>query len=181
MSTQTEIQLHNYPNFIITTKEGTGYGIFFRSPIQKKHYDTYVFEKKSTSAWDYMAKIKNKLRYFYEFIIGNRNILKHINEWSEDDCWAGFDANYLCSPIYFKREYRYLHAQATNPDLNIQEVKSYGYEGPFNYCSGACKIERTTITLKTGKKIKLKNTERYKYTYSHIVSKIMEGNVVPLP
>ena len=80
MSTKTEIEVQNYSNFIITTEEGAGYGIFFRSPIQKKHYDTYVFEKKSTSAWDYMAKIKNKLRYFYEFIIGNRNILKHINE-----------------------------------------------------------------------------------------------------
>lgn len=175
------IDTRNYSHCVITSEEGTDYGVFFRSPIQKKHYDTYIFDKKSTSAWEYMAKIKNKLRYFYEFAIGNGNILRNINEWSEYDNWAGFDANYLCFPIYFKREYRYLHAQATDPELNIQDVKSYGYEGEFNYCSGACKVEYTTIKLKTGKKIRFKSFESYKYTYSHIVSKIMEGNVVPLP
>jgi hypothetical protein len=168
--------IHN--NHLITTEEGSKFGIFFRSPIQKVSYDAYYADYSKTSAWTYKSKIKNPIRRLYEIIIGNKSIVDHIEEWSQSIDWGGFTANKLMSPIYFKREYRYLKAESGDPNDLIQKIVSYGYEGPYNYCSGACHIERTKITLKNGKRVRLKVKDRYKYTYVHIIEEMLSsGNI----
>lgn len=159
--------IHN--NHVITTEEGTQFGIFFRNPIQNISFDAYYGDMEKVSAWKYMEKIRNPIRRLYEILIGNKNIVDHIEKWAQNMDWGGFNANVLMSPIYFSREYRRLKAVSSSANDVIQKMVSYGYEGPYNYCSGACHIERTRITLKNGKRIRLKMKDYFHYTYEHIV------------
>ena len=173
-----EIRTTIHNNHVITTEEGTQFGIFFRNPIQKVSFDAYYGDMEKISAWKYKEKIKNPIRRLYEIIIGNKNIVDNIEEWSQRMDWGGFNANVLMSPIYFSREYRRLKSVSSSPDDVIQKVVSYGYEGPYNYCSGACHIERTRITLKNGRRIRLKKKDQYKYTYIHIVEKMITSGII---
>ena len=165
-------------NHVITTEEGIQFGIFFRNPIQKISFDAYYCNYDKISAWAYKNKIKNPIRRLYEIIIGNKDIVDHIEEWSQNIDWGGFKANVLMSPVYFSRVYRKLKSVSSNPDDVIQKVVSYGYEGPYNICSGACHIERTRITLKNGKRIRLKMKDYFHYTYSHIVEKMLSSGKI---
>ena len=166
----------NYKNYVIDTESGTERGIFFRNPIQKVNFDAY-YDKPTLSAWKYADDIKNPLRRLYEIILGNSSIVNNIEKWKEEMNWAGFSANILCCPIYFKRDYRKLKAVSVGSD-NIQMIESYGYEGEWNDCAGYCDVEKTIIALKNGKKIRKKRNESYHYTYEHIVEKIIDGEVV---
>lgn len=168
-----ENRISNYKNYIIITEEGTERGIFFRSPIQKVDYDTYYEE--GFSAWSYKEEVKNPLRKIYEILIGNKNVIDNIEKWSKYGDWAGFSANILCFPIYFKREYRKLKAISNNDTDNITEINSYGYENEFNYCGGNCEIERTSVKLRSGKTIKIKRREQYNFTYTHIIKDIIDN------
>ena len=163
----------NHNDYVITTEEGVEKGIFFRNPIQTVFYDTYYCDNPETSAWKYIQDIKNPVRRLYEIIIGNKNILKDIHEFEKDIDWAGFDANILCFPIYFKRNYRKLVAHSCNSDSNIQSIESYGYESEFNWCAGDCYIEKTKLGLKTGKVIRVTRDRSFYYTYEHIVRDII--------
>lgn len=171
--------VENYKNYVISTEEGTEKGIFFRSPIQKVFFDGYNFEAKM-SAWDYLGAIENPFRRFFEILMGNREIIKHGNEWSDDISFGGFYVNILCFPVYFHREYRKLNAvlsqafSASPVNENIVTIVSHGYESQYNECAGACAIEKTTIYLRNKKKIKKKKKEYYYYTYSHVVKKIID-------
>ena len=82
------------------------------------------------------------------------------------------------SPIYFTREYRKLIAKSTRESDTIQKVYSYGYEGPYNFCRGACYIERTCIVLRDGSKIQMKKTDFYHYTYIHIVKDMLSSGTI---
>ena len=178
MKTQIDhkINVVNYNNYVITTTEGTEKGLFFRNPIQKVTFDAY-FDRSNFSAWAYLNKIKNPIRRFYEILIGNRQIIKNIDEWSKDYDWAGFTANILCFPIYFKREYRTLSASSTDTNTNIQSIKSYGYESEFNFCAGDCALEKTIIKLKTRKKLKFKKNEQYHFTYRQVIERILDDGL----
>lgn len=171
-----EANVHN--NHLITTEEGIQFGIFFRNPIQKISFDAYYCDYPKVSAWNYKNKLKNPLRRLYEIIIGNKNIVDNIDEWSQDISWGGFNANVLMSPIYFSRTYRKLKCVSSNSNDVIQKAVSYGYEGPYNYCSGACHIERTRITLKNGKRIRLKLKDHFHYTYTHIIEKMISSGKI---
>lgn len=178
MKTQiaTETHVANHNSYVITTNEGTEKGLFFRSPIQKVTFDAY-YDRPRFSAWKYLDQIKNPIKRIYEYLLGNRRIVKNINKWPEDWNWGGFNANILCSPIYFKREYRTLSVSSTDPNTNIQSIESYGYESEFNFCAGDCKLEKTIITLKTGKRLKFKKTEQYHFTYKHIIERILDDGL----
>lgn len=162
----------NYKNYVISTEEGTEKGIFFRCPLQNVSFDGYV-EDPLFSMWKYLEAIKNPVRRFYEILIGNGEIVKNLAEWVEDYDFAGFSANIICFPIYFKRGYRKLHAISCDDD-NIKEITSYGYESEFETCSGYCAMEKTIIRLKNGKKIKIKRGEQYHFTYEYIVKEILD-------
>lgn len=171
---ETKIETHK--SYCIKTFCGTKRGLFFRSPIQKVEFDAYYADYYDiNNAWDYLDSIKNPIRRLYEIMIGNKNIVNHINEWSKKDNWGGFKANVICSPIYFKRQSHILEAISTDPNDNIQRIVSYGYEAPRSICAGACHKEITKITLSNGKKLKLKNRHVYKYTYSHVIKEIIDG------
>lgn len=129
------------------------------------------------SAWKYLHDIKNPFRRAFEILIGNGNIVKNIKEWSNDADWGGFTGNILCFPIYFQKEYRRLKAVSSGSD-DIQEINSYGYEGEFEICAGHCDMEKTVITMKNGKKIKIKRGESYYFTYEHVVKEIIDTGVV---
>jgi hypothetical protein len=174
-----ETNVKNYKDFVVNTEQGTEKGIFFRSPIQKISFDAYYCdEKEKFSAWDYKEKIKNPFIRFLEILKGNKNIVDNINEWAESDNWGGFDANILCSPIYFWREYRRLTAESTSSNTNIKSIKSYGYESQYNRCGGSCMIEKTVFALKNNKKIKVLKPETYNYTYQHIIEKIIDSGCI---
>lgn len=99
----------NYKGYVIRSEEGEEKGLFWRNPLQKVGYDAY-YPEAMFSAWDYLDKIKKPLYRFFQIVLGNRKVLKNIEEWSNSCDWGGFNANILCSPIYFKRNYRKLTA-----------------------------------------------------------------------
>lgn len=171
-----ENRISNYKNYTIITDEGTERGIFFRCPIQKVDYNTWLDD--GFSAWTYKEKVKNPLRKIYEILLGNKKVVDNIEEWSENLNWGGFSANILCLPIYFKREYRKLKAVSNNNTDNIAEINSYGYENEFNICSGNCEIEKTSIKLRCGKTIKIKREEKYNFTYQHIIEDIIDSGKI---
>lgn len=171
-----ENKVVNYKGYVISTKEGTENGLFFRNLLQKVNFDAYYDDPKM-SAWKYLHDIKNPFRRLFEILIGNGNIVKNIKEWSNDVDWGGFTGNILCCPIYFKRKYRQLNAVSSGDD-NIQEINSYGYEGEFEICAGYCDMEKTVIKMKNGKKIKIKRGESYHFTYEHVVKEIIDTGVV---
>jgi len=166
----------NYKGYVISTEEGIEKGLFFRNPLQKVDFDAYYDDPKM-SAWKYLDEIKNPIRKVLEFLIGNGNIVKNIEEWSNDADWGGFTGNILCCPIYFKRAYRKLNAVSSGSD-NIQEINSYGYESEFEICSGHCYMEKTTIRMKNGKKINIRRSESYHFTYEHLVKEIIDTGIV---
>lgn len=174
-----ENRIINYKDYVISTEEGTEKRLFFRSPLQKIEFNTYAEDSKH-SAWKYFDDIQNPIRRLYEFLIGNRDIVKNIKGWTENENWFGFHGNILCLPFYFKRDYRKLKAISTSNN-NIQEIRSYGYESEFNICGGDCDIERTSIKMKNGKTIKIKRNESYYFTYEHIIKDIIDtGNQIPI-
>lgn len=169
--------LSNHKSYVIETEEGIENGIFFRSPIQKVDFDAY-YGNMRFSAYKYMKQIQNPIRKLYEILIGNGNIVRNINKWNESMDFGGFIGNILCIPIYFERKYRKLKAISTNNTDNIQEIRSYGFESEFNECGGACKIEKTVVTLNNGKKLKLTSKDYYHYTYAHIIEKVIDTGVL---
>lgn len=168
-----ETRIENHNSYVIHTEEGVEHGLFFRNPIQKVDYITYC-EDKPQSAWVFLDRLKSSCRRLFERLIGNGEIVKHGKEWADQCDFAGFYANKLCCPIYFKRSYRSLVAFSQDPDDNIQKVKSRGYESEYETCAGGCVIERTTIRLKNGKRIKSVSRQSYRYTYRHIVEKMLD-------
>lgn len=170
-----ETRTVNYKNYVIHTEEGVKRGIFFRNPIQKVNYSTW--EESKLSAWAYLHKIKNPLKKSFEKMLGNKKIIENIDKWSESCDWAGFHANILCVPVYFQRPYRRLKAISTGDD-NISSIVSEGYESEFEDCSGHCTIEKTTISLRNGKNIRVKRINSYNYTYAYIVEKIIDSGTV---
>lgn len=172
-----ENKIESYKSFVIHTEEGIENGTFFRNPIQKVDYDSYG-ENSLLSGWEYLNKLKNPIRKIFEYIKGNGSVVKNIKSWSKEDDWAGFRANILCLPFYFKREYRKLEAYSQSKDSNIQSIVSYGYESPYNWCGGDCEIESTVITLKSGKKIKITGHEQYNYTYEFKIKEIIDTDSI---
>lgn len=168
------MRIYNFKEFVITTIEGTERGLFFRSPLQNIDFDAYHDEARF-SAWKYISDIKNPIRKLYEILIGNKEIVKNVDKWSEDCNFAGFRGNILCSPIYFKRQYRKLKAISSSNETNIKKVISYGYESEFNTCSGDCVIEKTVVVLRNGEKIKMRERGKYFYTYSYCIEKLIKG------
>lgn len=171
-----ENRVVNYKGYVISTEEGKEKGLFFRNPLQKVSFDAY-YDDPILSAWKYIKDIENPIRRLYEILIGNGNIVRNIKEWSENCDWGGFNANIICFPIYFKREYRKLVAHSCESD-NIQKIVSYGYESEFNMCAGECDMEKTVIHLKNGKNIRIKRKEQYHFTYEHIIKKIIDTGII---
>lgn len=175
---KNEHNVTNYKDYVITTSDNMVKGIFFRSPIQPIDKDTYA-EDEFHSAWVYLNKLKeNRFRRFWEKLLGNKKVVNNIEKWSESMDWGGCRVNILASPIYFYRQQRKLEAICTNPDCNIQKIESYGYESQWNYCGGACVVEKTVITLKNGKKMHITRNDYYHFTYEHIIEKIIEKGVI---
>lgn len=161
--------IHVCGDYNIIEDEGVEKGIFFRNPIQKVTFETYDYDTRF-SAFEYLNNIrKNPIKRLYEIIIGNLNIIKNIEKWSEEYDWAGFTANILCFPIYFKRKYRVLEAISMNNNKNIQSIRSYGYESEFCNVAGNCVKEVTCLTFKNKKQQKIIKKDRYYYTYLHII------------
>lgn len=168
----------NYGNYVIQTQEGVEHGIFFRSPIQEVFFDPYDLNDNNKYTKNYLRNIKNPIRRFYEILIGNKDVVNNIETWCGQIGFMGCQIKIFCAPIYFKREYRKLTALSTSASDNISSIISYGYESEYNWCSGDCAIEKTIIKLKTGRKLWIKRTERYHYTYRHIIEDIIDtGNL----
>lgn len=173
-----ENNITNYKDYVITTSDNMIKGIFFRNPIQPIEMDTWADEE-FYSAWAYLNKLKgNKFRRFWEKFLGNKMVVDNIEKWSENMDWGGCKVNILAKPIYFHRQQRKLTAICTNPNCNIQKIESYGYESEWNVCGGACVVEKTIITLKTGEKIHIKRNDYYHFTYEHVIREIIEKGVI---
>ena len=146
-----ETNIKNYKGYVIYTEESWQRGIFFRNPLQNVFFDAYE-SCLPFDAYKYVEAIKNPIRRVYEILIGNGRVIKKAPEWADDMCFAGFKANILCFPIYFYRKYRKLETIYCGKERNnILQIKSYGYESKFNFCSGGCAVEKTKINLSNGK------------------------------
>lgn len=173
----TDFSVKYNDDYTIYTEEGVEHGIFFRSPIQKISYDAYYGTDKKTSAYIYQKAINNsRIRRIYETLIGNGNIVKNLGEWLDNLDFGGFNANKLCSPVYFSRKYRSLRAVSTDPATPFTLIKSHGYESQYNICHGACHIERTVFKFRNGRKNKLIVRKSYRFTYGHIITKLLSDN-----
>lgn len=172
--------VENYEDYVISTSEEVEIGLFFRNPLQKIQFyadiDYFTDAPDKVSAWIYLYSLQNPIKKLYEILIGNKDIVKNIDNWSKNYDWAGFSANILCSPIYFKRKCRRLIAISCNDSKNIKEIHSYGYEGPYNMCAGACQKEKTIVTLKNGKDFKINVKDKYKFTYIDSVEKLIKND-----
>lgn len=171
-----ENRVVNYKGYVISIENGTKKGLLFRNPLQEVNFDAYYDEPK-VSAWKYLYDIKNPFRRFFEILIGNKNIVKNIKKWSNDVNWGGFTGNILCCPIYFQRDYRRLNAVSNGSD-NIQKINSYGYESEFETVAGHCDMEKTIITMKNGKRIKIKRRKSYHFTYEYLVKEIIDSGII---
>lgn len=172
-----ETDVINYKGYTIYTEEGTEKGIFFRWPIQKVDFDAYYGHAKF-SVGKFARNIKNPIRRLYEIMIGNGNAVKNIDNWLCDLDFGGFLGNIMCSPIYFKREYRKLSATPNSENANFKSIESYGYEGPFNECGGVCALEKTIFKIANGKTIKSKRKTSYYYTYAHVIKNVINNNQI---
>lgn len=166
--------IKNVGSYTIVTTQGVEKGIFWRSSIQEVTFTTEPLDM-GLSAYNFITQNKNILKRFFQVLIGNKYIVKHAQEWEENDdgSWAGFSANIICFPIYFKRKFRKLRAYSSNRLDNIQSIVSCGYESKWESCSGHCKIERTKITLNNGRVIKSRCYGSYQNTYTHIVERVI--------
>lgn len=170
-----ETNIISYKGYTIYTEEGTEKGIFFRWPIQKVNFDAYYGHAKF-SAGKFAHNIKNPIRKIYEIMIGNGKAVKNIEKWLCELDFGGFSGNIVCSPIYFKREYRKLSAISNNGNTNFKSIESYGYESTFNECAGACALEKTIFKITNGKTIRSKRKTSYYYTYAHVIEDVIDNN-----
>lgn len=168
-----DIDTRNIDTYTVISAKYTAHGIFFRNPIQKVCRDAYYVgfvkdDSRVMNAYRYMDAIKNPIRRFYEILLGNGDVVRNIEKWSQDIDFAAVTTKMLCSPIYFRREERSLIAIDTSGQQNISEIRSRGYESEFETCSGCCEKEWTTIKLKGlkgCKKIRRVCRGHYCYTY----------------
>lgn len=155
---------------LFKSESGVQHGIFFRNPLQKIYHDaSYANEK--VNAWTYVRRLSRfPFMRAYERLIGNKVIVDNIYDWTDDSDFAGFYANRLMFPIYFKRHFRSLiSTSATDP--NIETVISYGYERPYNICSGDCDKEITTFIYRDGHRDRVVRRDSYYYTYEHVIER----------
>ena len=171
------MKLESIGSYKVITNEGKEYGIFFRNPIQKVFYDAYYepYDVKY-SAYDYAKKIKNPFRRFFEYLLGNKNIIKNLSEWLEEPNFGGFRKNVLCSPIYFSRDFQSLSLFTLNDKSVIKEINSYGYSSQFEEVAGGCVKEKTVIKFNNKNLKTIRKVEKgsYKYTYSHIIKEFIK-------
>lgn len=129
--------------------------------------------------YKYMKALKNPFRRVFEILLGNKRVVDHCGEWSDQIEFAGFRANILCLPVYFERECRKLTAiQVSGLSTSIKSIESWGYEGEFNDVSGRCDLEKTVITLNNGKKLKFRKHGQYNFTYLHIIQEILDSDCI---
>lgn len=166
-------------NYSMFYDEGSEYGIFLRSPIQKKYFEIYSCNLNDDIDRYVYSVQRNPLRRLWEKIIGNSKLIKDIGKWINDDL-PGFEVKVLTSPIYFKREYQALLVTLNNPKdkINIFSVDSYGYHNDkYISYSGECDKEVTKISYKDGTVNKsIRRHEDYRFTYPHIVEKMLVEN-----
>jgi hypothetical protein len=136
-------------------------GIFFRLPIQNTLYDWYGNDGSPM----YPQGINKILNIFR---------IKKAKEHAKHDNAGGFNFIEFCTPIFFNRMGR---KNIAIRKKDILSITSNGYEGYKNSCSGQCVKETTIITyLENGKvkNFKVVETESYKFTYTHILSKLLD-------
>ena len=148
-------------------------GIFFRNPIQKVYFDMDGEYNDKFSVGNYIKWLKNPVFKKIQYLIGNGSIVDNIKSWTDDYDFAGFNANIICSPIYFSRHFRSLKMKSRK-DTEIKGIISKGYESPYETVSGGCDKEETSIIFKNGKICKITEYEQYKYTYVHISEKLIK-------
>lgn len=167
-----------YDDYAILTEEGVENGVFFRSPLQKVCFNVHYHDGSLFSAYHYIRAIRNPIRRFFEILIGNGAVVRNAKSWIEDEGAAVFRANILCCPIYFSRKYRKLHAYSSNPNDNIADISSYGYESQFNDCAGGCHIEKTVFTMKDGAKLAVTKETAYHFTYVHVIEGVIRSGEI---
>ena len=168
----------NIDNYVIHVKEYIQHGVFFRSPIKKVSYSDNWYGTSHYPAFNYIKKLKNPVFRLFQHLIGNTDIVNNAEEWSKDHSFAGFKANALMSPLYFKRPCRSLDGYAQSSDDNIQEIHSFGFGMPYEDLSGGCELERTTFKLKSRHCIKERKRGSYYFTYAHVIESVIENNKI---
>lgn len=165
-------QGHDYretKNYYLSSDRGIHKGIFFRKPIQRVNLNVYgdgSFSGADHFIYNYMRKLKNPLFRCYQYILGNRKRIKSIKDHIDDVSFYGADVNILCSPIYFKREYRELNLVCPNHP-GIARIHAYGYESPFETVTGNCVKEVAKIYHTDGSVSRRVSYQTYDLTYTH--------------
>lgn len=159
-------------NYIVYTSEGTEYGVFFRSPIQKVMFSDMCNEDKF-NCWTYINKLKSRWFRLRQKLLGNGDIVNSVKDHANSYDFAGFNANILTSIVYFKRDFREASVESFGSNTPILKIKSEGFENPYNAVSGHCEKETTIFTFWNDKKQKETRKGQYYNTYFHIVRDLL--------
>lgn len=159
-------------NYIVYTSEGTEYGVFFRSPIQKVMFSDMCNEDKF-NCWTYINKLESRWFRLRQKLLGNGDIVNSVKDHANSYDFAGFNANILTSPVYFKRNFRKASVESSDSNTPILKIKSEGFETPYNVVSGRCEKETTIFTFWSGKKQKETRRGQYYNTYFHILRDLL--------
>ena len=159
-------------NYTVHTSEGTEYGVFFRSPIQKVMFSDMCNEDKF-NCWTYINKLKSRWFRLGQKLLGNGHIVNSVKDHANSYDFAGFNANILTSIVYFKRDFRKALVESSNSNTPILKIKSEGFASPYNVVSGYCEKETTIFTFRNGKKQKEIRRSTYHNTYFYILRDLL--------
>lgn len=142
-----------------TKFNGIQQGIFFRSPFQQ--FDIDLYDGHISWLW---KPWQNPLLFICN-LGKNKQYRNIINNGYNA---AGIRVRTITSPIYFKRKIRTAIVEFIDHPI-YQSISVFGEEPYKNRCSGACIVEKTIFTLRSGKKVKYKRYGNFHYWYEHIL------------
>lgn len=160
---------------MISVREYTQKGIFFRNPFFRREYDLWSGSHKGG-----LNDSKSLLGIVHR-ILNSPKKLNDLREFIKEDDAAGYFLNSVRSPIYFEREVKELHLEVSfiskqnNPIRMI--IKSKGFNYIDEPVGGYCAKERTKITVETlYTTITKKFTDKgkYNFTYEHVAKNTVE-------
>ena len=173
-----DIQVSKFNHYSIVETLGIERGIFFRNPIKEVACDSwnYPYEELDPEYYYELCR-KNLFRRLIEYIKGNYEIINTIipNTLKENDMDWGVMVNTFISPIYFVREFKALQCKTQDVNLEVQSIKSKGYNDTDERVGGYCRYEKTIVATKLHGKIKTKRYKEYHFTYKHIVEEFLKN------
>ena len=156
-------------SYILFADQGIELGIFLRPLIRKVIYSSVDYYNTGFYILDYIAKCQTKLGRLYQYILGNKQVVKDVldPEYFNNEEYIGIEVNKLVCPIYFKRNYRTMLCLNMDQDGVVEWIDSHGYNDKYTESLSGCNREVTKIHFKYKKTdSRIRAGKNYLYTNS---------------